>query len=57
VSKDRYRKVRKALRDIENYIHWVEATYPNRQQRRRVLFEGEELKRLHTKLHEAKRHV
>ena len=57
MSKDLYRRVRRALRRIKNYIQWVETTYPNRATRRRVLFEGEELKRLHKQLHLEKQKV
>lgn len=57
MSKDRYRRVRQALRRIKNYIQWVEETYPNRAARRRAFFEGEELKKLHHQLHVEKTRV
>lgn len=50
-KKDLYRRVRRALRRIRDYVRWVETVYPNRASRRRVLYEGQEMKRLHHQLH------
>lgn len=56
-KKDRYRRVRRALRRIKDHIRWIEQTQPNRAARRRAMFEGVELHRLYAQLNAEKRKV
>lgn len=57
MKKDRYRKVRRALRKVKNLVHWAEENLPNRTARRRFLYEGHQMKDLVAKVQEAKRKV